>query len=142
MRRGRTQGRSGCPIAIALDVIGDPWTLLVVRDLMFRGASTFNDFMAGGEGIASNVLTDRLARLEASGILSKVRDEEDGRRFIYRLTEKGIDLAPVLAELVVWSARHHQTDAPAATVRQIRSDRSRFLSEVRRAWRRAGGVRI
>lgn len=141
MRRGHTPGRSACPIAVALDVIGDPWTLLVVRDLMFRGARTFNDFMAAGEGIASNVLSDRLARLEASGMLTKERDEHDRRRFIYRLTEKGIDLAPVLAEIVVWSARHHETDAAVATVRRIRTDRARFLSEVRRAWRGSGGGR-
>ena len=139
MRRGQTRGRSTCPIAIALDVIGDPWTLLIVRDLMFRGASTFNDFMEAGEGIASNVLTDRLARLEANGLLTKDRDEHDRRRFIYRLTEKGVDLAPALGELVLWSARHHETDAPASTLRLLRTDRARFVSDVRRAWRKRGG---
>lgn len=141
MHRGQTRRHSACPIAIALDVIGDPWTLLIVRDLMFTGARTFNDFMAGGEGIASNVLSDRLARLEANSMISKERDEDDRRRFTYRLTEKGIELAPALAELVLWSARHHETDAPAATLRLIRTDRSRFVSDVRRAWRKRGGAR-
>lgn len=135
MRRSPSrQPRSGCPIGIALDVLGDPWTLLIVRDLMFKGAKSFNDFLDAGEGIATNVLTDRLARLECNDIVSKVRDESDARRFVYRLTDKGIDLAPVLVELVLWSARHSKTDAPRDVVRAMRKDREGFLAEVRAGW--------
>jgi DNA-binding HxlR family transcriptional regulator len=129
--RGR---RSGCPISIALEMIGDPWSLLIVRDLMFKERRTYKDFLSGEEGIASNILADRLQRLEAAGIIEKRRDGNDARRFVYQLTEKGFGLAPVLVEVVIWSARHESTDAPAATVRAMR-DRKAFLAELRDRWR-------
>jgi DNA-binding HxlR family transcriptional regulator len=130
--------RSGCPISIALELLGDAWSLLIVRDLMFKDRRTYNDFLTGGEGIASNVLADRLRKLEAANIIEKRRDPEDARRFLYRLSPKGIELAPVLVELVIWSARHDQTDAPPAVVRSMRSDKENFLAEVRRRWRADG----
>lgn len=126
--------RSGCPISIALELLGDAWSLLIVRDLMFKGRRTFNEFLAGGEGIATNILTERLRRLEAAGIIEKRPDTDDRRRALYRLTPKGVGLAPVLVELVVWSATHEDTDAPAAVVRQMRRDRERFIEDVRRQW--------
>lgn len=129
------QRRSGCPISIALELLGDAWSLLIVRDLMFKERRTFNDFLTGGEGIASNILADRLRKLEDANIIEKRRDPQDARRFIYRLTSKGIDLAPVLVELVIWSARHEQTDAPAAVVRGMRADRDGFVANVRQRWR-------
>ena len=127
--------RSGCPISMALELLGDAWSLLIVRDLMFNDRRTYNDFLAGGEGIASNVLADRLRKLEEAAIIEKRRDPDDGRRFLYRLSPKGIDLAPVLVELVIWSAHHEQTDAPPELVRSMRSDRAAFLADVRRRWR-------
>jgi len=130
-RRGR---RSGCPISTALDVLGDAWSLLIVRDLMFKGYRSFNEFLNAGEGIASNILAERLARLESAGILTKSRDPGDARRYLYRLTEKGIDLAPTLVEVVLWAARHEQTDAPESTLHAMREDRERFLAAVRDSW--------
>lgn len=124
--------RSGCPISIALELLGDSWSLLIVRDLMFKGRRTFNEFLAGGEGIASNILADRLRRLEASGIVVRSADPSDRRRSLYKLTRKGIDLAPVLIELVVWSASHEVTDAPPEIVRQMREGRRAFLACLRR----------
>lgn len=126
--------RSGCPISIALELLGDAWSLLIVRDLMFKDCRSFNDFLDAGEGIASNILAARLRKLEGAGIIQKRRDESDARRFVYRLTPKGIDLAPVLVELVIWSARHEATDAPAAVVRAMRTDRAAFIDHLRRAW--------
>jgi DNA-binding HxlR family transcriptional regulator len=135
MRRSQAQQpRSGCPIGIALDLVGDPWTLLVVRDLMFKGAKTFQDFLDAGEGVATNVLSDRLSRLEGNGIISKERDETDARRFVYRLTAKGIDLAPVLVDLILWSTSYAKTDAPPAVMRAMRSDREGFIAKVRADW--------
>jgi len=97
----KSKRRSGCPVSISLELLGDRWSLLVVRDLMVRGLRTFKDFQESGEGIATNVLADRLQKLEAAGIIAAEADETDGRRVNYRLTEKGIDLAPVLLELLI-----------------------------------------
>lgn len=126
--------RSGCPISVALELLGDAWSLLVVRDLMFKGRHTFNEFLAGGEGIATNILADRLRRLDEAGLIEKRADPADRRRSLYRLTRKGIDLAPVLIELVVWSASHEATDAPPDVVRQMRENRCALLINVRRQW--------
>jgi DNA-binding HxlR family transcriptional regulator len=129
--------RSGCPISIALELLGDAWSLLIVRDLMFKNRRTYNDFLSGGEGIASNILADRLRKLEHAGVIEKRRDAADARRFVYRLSAKGIDLAPTLVELVVWSARHETTDAPPPVMRAMRTNREAFIAEVRRAWRKS-----
>ena len=113
-RRARPERRSGCPISLALELFGDPWTLLIVRDVMFKARRTFKEFQAAGEGVASNILSDRLGRLEAAGILASEPDPADARRVLYGLTPKGADLAPVLVEIILWSARHEETDAPPA----------------------------
>jgi DNA-binding HxlR family transcriptional regulator len=135
MPQKSSQGRrSGCPISIALETLGDAWSLLIVRDLMFKDRQTYNEFLQGSEGIASNILADRLRKLEVSGIVEKQRDPQDARRFIYRLSAKGIDLAPMLVELVIWSARHEATDAPAAVVRAMRADRATFIAGVHERW--------
>lgn len=139
MSRKRRIRRSGCPISVALEAVGDPWSLLVIRDLMFKGLQSFREFQDAGEGIASNILSDRLARLEACGIVTKRPDPDDARRVRYRLTEKGIDLAPILVEMVLWAARHERTDAPAKTVREMRLHREKFLADVRKRWAEAEG---
>ena len=133
-RKSSRVRRSGCPISLALEIFGDTWSLLIVRDLMFKGFRTFNEFLGAGEGIASNVLTDRLSKLEAAGVIDKREHDADARRYEYRLTKKGIDLAPVIVEIVLWSARHEQTDAPPQTVRAMATQRAKFLADVRKGW--------
>lgn len=118
-------------------MLGDPWTLLIVRDLIFKGGNTFGDFLTAGESIATNILADRLNRLEANGIVEKRRDPADARRLIYRLTKKGIDLAPVMVEIVLWAATHEKTDAPPDVIRAMRKDKAAFLEQVRARWRAA-----
>lgn len=130
-KRTRSERRSSCPLNTTLEVLGDRWSLLIVRDLMFKGRTTYKDFLAGGEGIATNVLADRLRRLEAEGVIEKGRDTADGRRLVYRLTAKGLALAPVLVEMIVWGARHYQTAAPPGTIRQMTEHRDRFLADIR-----------
>ena len=127
--------RSGCPVSISLELLGDRWSLLVVRDLMVRGLRTFKDFQASGEGIATNILTDRLHKLETHGIIAAEGDAKDGRRVNYRLTEKGIDLAPVLLELLIWGARHERTGIACARVEEMAENREAILAETRRRWR-------
>ena len=122
-------------MSVSLEIFGDRWSLLIIRDLMVRGFRTFKQFQDSGEGIATNILADRLQKLEASGIITSEMEETDARRVNYRLTEKGIDLAPVLLELVVWGARHEQTGAPRALITKMEKHREEFLYEVRRRWR-------
>ncbi|MBC8166163.1 MAG: helix-turn-helix transcriptional regulator, partial [Bryobacteraceae bacterium] len=122
-------------MSIALEVLGDRWSLLVIRDLMVRGFQTFKEFQESGEGIATNILADRLKKLEASGIISSEVAETDGRRVNYRLTEKGIDLAPVLLDLLIWGARHEKAEASCSLVLKLEKTREEFLLEVRRRWR-------
>jgi DNA-binding HxlR family transcriptional regulator len=130
----RAAPRSGCPVSIGLEIFGDRWSLLIVRDLMVRGFRRFKDFLESGERIATNVLADRLRKLESAGILSTQTDPEDARRVLYRLTEKGIDLAPTLLDLLVWVAKHEQTGAPCAVIAEMAENRAAILAEVRRRW--------
>jgi DNA-binding HxlR family transcriptional regulator len=127
--------RSGCPVNISLEVFGDRWSLLIVRDLMVRGFTRFQDFVESGEGIATNILADRLKNLQRCGVVTSEKDQEDGRRVIYRLTEKGIDLAPVMLELLIWGAQHENTGAPPAVIAELAKNRKAVLEETRRRWR-------
>lgn len=126
--------RSGCPVSVSLERFGDRWSLLIIRDLMVRGYRTFHEFQHAGEGIATNILADRLRKLEAAGILTTEPAEDDGRSTHYRLTLKGIALAPVLLELLIWSARHEKTAAPCAFIGMMEQSRETVLAEVRRRW--------
>jgi DNA-binding HxlR family transcriptional regulator len=131
----KSRRRSGCPVSISLEIFGDRWSLLIIRDLMVRGFRTFKEFQESGEGIATNILADRLRKLEASGIIFSEKGETDKRRLNYRLTEKGIDLAPILLELLIWGARHEPTAAPCAFIEKMEKNRQHVLAEVRRRWR-------
>jgi len=102
---------------------------------MVRGFRTFGDFEHSGEGIATNVLADRLRRLREAGVVETEADENDGRRVIYRLTEKGIDLAPVLLELLIWGAKHEDTGAPCEVIAEMAKNRQAVLDETRRRWK-------
>lgn len=103
-RTTKTKHRSGCPVSASLEVLGDRWSLLIVRDMMVRGLRTFREFQRSGEGIATNILADRLHKLEAGGILVRGPAAHDGRSTHYRLTAKGSALVPVLLELLIWRA--------------------------------------
>lgn len=134
MPRTKLKRRSGCPVSVSLEILGDRWSFLVVRDLMVRGLRTFKEFQESGERIASNILADRLRKLEMAGIISAEQQDSDRRRISYRLTEKGIDLAPVLLELLIWGARHEDTAAPCALIAEMEKRREGVLREVRRRW--------
>jgi DNA-binding HxlR family transcriptional regulator len=133
-RKSKSSPGSGCPVNAALEVIGDRWSLLIVRDMMVRGYRTFREFQSAGEGIATNILADRLHKLQAGGIVVREAAAKDGRSAPYRLTEKGIALGPVLLELLVWGARHEETAAPCGLVEQMAQNRAAVLAEVFRRW--------
>jgi DNA-binding HxlR family transcriptional regulator len=102
----KMQKRSRCPISFALDMFGDKWSLLIVRDLVFTDKKTYGEFLKSDEGIATNILASRLKALENTKIISKVQNPLDKRMDIYSLTRKGFDLVPVLMEMMLWSAKH------------------------------------
>jgi DNA-binding HxlR family transcriptional regulator len=114
-------------------MLGDRWSLLIIRDMMLRGFQTYTEFMESYEGIATNILADRLRKLVAYGIVSTEPDPSDGRKLIYLLTAKGIDLAPVLTEMVLWAAAHEET-GNQTLVRRMRKDKENLMAEVRKRW--------
>jgi len=116
-------------------MLGDRWSLLIIRDMMVRGYRTFKEFLSSDEHIATNILAHRLRRLEHYGIITTQPDPSDGRKLFYLLTEKGMDLAPVLAEMVLWAAAHEDT-GNQTLVRLIKKDKSKFLAKIRKRWRR------
>ena len=125
--------RSACPLNASVEMLGDRWSLLIIRDMMLRGFRTYKEFLECYEGIATNILADRLRKLVAYGIVSTKMDPSDGRKVIYQLTAKGIDLAPVLTEMVLWAAAHEDT-GNQALVRQMQKDKKQFLAGVRKRW--------
>ena len=129
------QRRSGCPISCSLDLLGDKWSLLIVRDMVFRRKRYFKEFLSSDEGIATNILTDRLNRLEVTGIISKQPDPENGRQIVYTLTEKGVALIPVLVELVCWGSIYDGAPDVDPAVRRIQQDKQRFIRKLTKGYR-------
>lgn len=116
--------RSACAISMALENIGDKWSLLILRDLMFTDKRSYGELQASDEKIATNVLAARLLSLEASGLIRKAADPVNGRRSLYFLTEKGIDLLPVIIELRQWSEKHNDDAAVCAHALKV-TDKNR-----------------
>jgi len=135
-KKANSRRRSGCPLSISLEMLGDRWSLLIVRDMMVRGFQTFREFQRSGEGIATNILADRLRKLEAGGILITEPAANDGRSVHYRLTEKGIALAPVVLELLIWAGSNEATGAPPEFIAQVKENREAVLAEAYRRWER------
>ena len=127
----RISFRSDCPISTALDILGDKWSLLIVRDLAFKGKNTYGEFLNAGEGIATNVLADKLAQLECGGIISKETHPTSKAKILYRLTSKGIDLVPALVEIILWSEKYHDVHEQAiAFARQAKKDKAGVIKEL------------
>jgi len=130
--------RSNCPIAYALDFVGDKWTLIVLRDLIMARKRHFRELLAGSEGIATNILASRLKLLEAAGLVTRRLDPAEARRVIYEPTEKALDLVPVLIELMRWSTKYDpKSAAPPRFVRRLTQDREGLIADLRAAHRRA-----
>jgi DNA-binding HxlR family transcriptional regulator len=116
--------RSNCPVAIAIDLLGDRWTLLILRDMLLSGTFHFNDLLAAEERIAPNILSDRLRRLSQAGLIETRKDPKDGRKTINLPTERAIGLLPVILELGTWAATHFEcTTAPDGAADDYRGNR-------------------
>ena len=123
--------KSDCPIHFGLELFGDKWTLLIIRDLMFKGKHYFGDFINSEEKIATNVLSDRLALLEKEGIIAMFKDENHKQKIVYKLTTKGIDLMPVLVEIIMWSAKYDKdTAVEMEFVRNYNKDRGALIRQI------------
>ena len=119
-----------CPIDYALQVFGDRWSLIVLRDLLLAGKTQYKELLGCREGIATNILAARLKKLEAFGLVERRTGEEDARTVHYVVTDKAIDLIPILLELSRWSANHTQTIVTARQRRRLTRDRDGYVSEL------------
>jgi DNA-binding HxlR family transcriptional regulator len=142
--------RSDCPVNFAVEALGDKWSLVILRDMIFWGKKTYGEFLKSDERIATNILADRLAYLEREGLISKSPDPTDKRKEIYRVTEKGIGLVPMFIEMIAWSASdplwqsmtHSGTPEQVAFVTQCvtAKNKTRLIEKVKKTVRRGGSV--
>lgn len=137
----RLDSRSHCPVNFALEIFGDSWSLLIVRDIAFWGKKTYGEFLSSDEHIATNILSSRLAHLEKQDIIAKQPHPSDGRKEIYLLTNKGLDLIPVLLEICGWSARYdNKTTAPQDLVAYIYANREAMYTLIRKTIQSGGSL--
>ncbi|MES2417399.1 MAG: helix-turn-helix domain-containing protein [Bacteroidota bacterium] len=125
--------RSDCPISCALDLIGDKWSILIIRDLCFFEKRTFSQFALSDEKIAANILADRLKKFEDYGIVTKGKSLENKKTVLYTITPKGLDFVPVILELVLWGAKHldsHITDEAKSFARKIKENKEAVIKKV------------
>lgn len=125
------KSRSNCPISFSLDVLGDKWTLLILRDMVFAGKSTYGEFLQSEEKVATNILADRLATLESQGFVTKQVAADKKSKFTYRLTEKGLDLLPLLMEMTLWGAKYSPAGGNATLLRQLATNKEATLTHYR-----------
>lgn len=138
----KKQGRSHCPISFALDIFGDRWSLLILRDLVFKGKTRYQELLSSEEGISTNILADRLSRLEDQGILSRTDDPGNKKQIIYAPTKKGLDLVPMMLEIVRWSGKYDaKTAAPKEFLRRLESDSHGLTQEILSGFGRGRRVR-
>jgi DNA-binding HxlR family transcriptional regulator len=124
--------RSDCPINYSLQMLGDSWSLLIIRDILFAGKKTFGEFLSSDEGIARNILTNRLTNLVQNGIIVKGPHPTDRRKEIYTLSDKGLDLIPLLLELSAWGARNEpKTAANFAWVENMKMEKEELIAHIR-----------
>jgi len=119
----KTKTWAGCPVRFGMSQFGDKWSFLIIRDLMFKGRKYYHEFIEAGEGISTNVLATRLVDLEANGIISKSKDPDKGSRFVYTLTQKGIELMPMMLAMMDWAEKYDDaTEVPPEFIKKLRAD--------------------
>jgi DNA-binding HxlR family transcriptional regulator len=122
--------RSDCPISCSLDVIGDKWSLLIIRDVMLRGKMSYSEFLNSEEGIATNILVSRLNTLEAEEILVREVAPANKSKYIYSLTQKGVDLVPIIIELMDWGAKYNKNCPRKELGQRIKKDKAAVVREL------------
>ncbi len=123
-----TQPRSECPLSNSLDIFGDKWSLLIIRDLLFTNKCTYNDFLKSEEGIATNILASRLKSLDENGVIEKLEHPDSKAKILYRLTQKGIDLLPIIMEVYIWSDKYYTMPAETkAKIKEAKKDKEGFV---------------
>ncbi len=128
--------RSNCPISYSLDLFGDKWTLLILRDMILEDKSSFSEFMGSAEGIASNILINRLNTLHSQGFMTKRASSLNKSKFLYTLTDKGIDLVPLIVDLIEWGEKYNQTGEPKSVLNKLRKNRGKAIMEIQEKLRR------
>ena len=127
--------RSHCPINYALESFGDKWTLLIIRDLMFKSKQSFREFLTSNEKISTNILADRLKRLERLGIVTASVSGENRSKWIYSLTRKGRDLLPIMLELTRWSGKYDKkTNAADSLLNELEKDTPALIEQIKAGW--------
>jgi DNA-binding HxlR family transcriptional regulator len=120
--------RSDCPISCSLDVWGDRWSLLIIRDLMFKKECTYGDFLKAEEKIATNILASRLQTLEENGIIMKLDHPDSKAKVLYKLTEKGIDLLPIMIEINIWANKYFSLpEDRKAIIKEVKKGKEKFI---------------
>ncbi|MBI3124971.1 MAG: helix-turn-helix transcriptional regulator [Ignavibacteriales bacterium] len=143
MKKEKNKLRSHCPVNFGLEAFGDRWALLILRDIIFRGKRTYGEFLKSEEGFATNILASRLDHLIKVGILKREGHETDGRKDIFSLTEKGLDLIPLIFEIVLWSAKYDIDSEAKRIVRLvelIRDDNRKISRKVIEQVRRGEAI--
>jgi len=121
-----------CPIFFSLEIFGDKWSLLILRDILQFDKKHYNEFLESDEGISTNILADRLKKLESEGIISKQKDPDNKKQFIYSPTKKCLDLLPIILEITVWGAKYDpETKAPPEEMAKIRKNRKEYIQNIR-----------
>ena len=122
---------TGCPVAFALDIFGDRWSLIIIRDILLKGYTSYSQLLSSDERISTNILASRLKELEESAILTKKKDPDNKRFYIYNITPKGIELAPIIIEMVQWSARYDSnTHVQKTMLEKIKEDKQGFIQNI------------
>jgi len=131
--------RCDCPFTSALDVLGDRWMLVIVKQMLVEGAETFKDFTESEEAIATNILSTKLKLLEELGIILKTKRPNNKKTNLYLLTDKGLALAPLLVELAVWSDKHlrdiHPDIVNGEDMELLRQDKASFAKVLEKKYR-------
>lgn len=131
--------RSDCPISCSLEIFGDRWSLLIIRDIMLRNKVSFSEFLDSEEKIASNILTSRLRTLEVEKIVAKEVAPNNKSKFIYTLTQKGIDLLPIVIEIMDWGAKHNANCPRKELGKKIKKDKAAVVMELSKRLKDSAG---